>query len=507
MKLSHRVLAAAGVAAAGIAVATPATAAPHATTTNAASAAERVDALVAARPAALHASKHDAFVAGSVVTSGNARYAAYERTYKGLPVVGGDFVVVTDGAGNLVHTSVAQDRALGEVSTTPTLTKGKAESIARAQLRTVTEVEGSRLVVLADSSRLAWETVVDGTGAEGDSRLTVDVDAVTGQVLRTDEHVTHGTGTGGFNGPNPLHLDTTQAGTKFSMVDPTVGNLSCGSGKRAFSGSDDAWGDGNSTSLETGCVDALYGAQTENKMLSQWLGRNSFDGAGGGWPIKVGLNAVNAYYNGREIAIGHNQANQWISSMDVVAHEFGHGIDDKTPGGISRGGTQEFIADTFGAATEAFANQPTQFDAPDYLVGEEINLVGAGPIRNMYNPSLKGHANCYSSAIPSTEVHAAAGPGNHWFYLLAEGSNPTNGQPASPTCNNSAVTGIGVQKAITVLYNAMLMKTTTSNYLTYRTWTLQAAKNLYPGSCAEFNTVKAAWDAVSVPAQAAEPTC
>jgi len=53
----------------------------------------------------------------------------------------------------------------------------------------------------------------------------------------------------------------------------------------------------------------------------------------------------------------------------------------------------------------------------------------------------------------------------------------------------------------------MLMKTSSSSYLKYRTWTLTAAKNLYPGSCTEFNTVKAAWDAVSVPAQTADPTC
>ena len=57
------------------------------------------------------------------------------------------------------------------------------------------------------------------------------------------------------------------------------------------------------------------------------------------------------------------------------------------------------------------------------------------------------------------------------------------------------------------MYNAMLMKTTTSSYLKYRTWTLTAAKNLYPGSCTEFNAVKAAWNAVSVPAQSADPTC
>jgi hypothetical protein len=125
----------------------------------------------------------------------------------------------------------------------------------------------------------------------------------------------------------------------------------------------------------------------------------------------------------------------------------------------------------------------------------------------MYNPSLAGDANCYSSSTPNDEVHSAAGPGNHWYYLLAMGTNPTNGQPTSPTCNSTSITGIGIQKAQTIMYNAMLMKTTASSYLKYRTWTLTAAKNLYPGSCTEFNTVKAAWNAVSVPAQTGDPTC
>ncbi len=243
-------------------------------------------------------------------------------------------------------------------------------------------------------------------------------------------------------------------------------------------------------------------------MLSQWLGRNSFDGAGGGWPLRVGLNDENAFYDGTQVQIGHNTANQWISSLDVVGHELGHGIDDHTPGGISGSGTQEFVADTFGAMTEWFANEPAPLDTPDFTVGERINLVGSGPIRYMYNPSLAGDSNCYSCSIPSQEVHAAAGPGNHWFYLLAEGTNPTNGQPTSTTCNGSTgLVGVGIQTAGKIMYNAMLMKTTGASYLKYRTWTLQAAKNLTPGNCATFNTVKAAWDAVSVPAQAADPTC
>jgi Zn-dependent metalloprotease len=222
-------------------------------------------------------------------------------------------------------------------------------------------------------------------------------------------------------------------------------------------------------------------------------------------PIRVGLNDVNAYYDGTQVQVGHTQSGgRWIGSVDVVAHEFGHGVDDHTPGGISRRGTQEFVADTFGAATEWYINSPA--DPPDYLVGEEVNLVGSGEIRNMYNPSAEGDSNCYSSSTPNQEVHAAAGPGNHWFYLLAQGSSG-NGQPSSPTCNGSSVTGVGIQNAIKIMYNAMLMKTSSSSYLNYRKWTLQAAKNLTPGNCSLFNSTKAAWTAVSVPAQSGEATC
>ena len=240
-------------------------------------------------------------------------------------------------------------------------------------------------------------------------------------------------------------------------------------------------------------------------MLSAWDGRSGMDGSGGWVPIRVGLADVNAYYDGTQVQVGHTQSTgEWIGEIDVVAHEFGHGVDDHTPGGISGGNTQEFVADTFGAATEWYANNPT--DTPDFTVGERVNLVGSGPIRYMYNPSLAGDDNCYSSSIPTEEVHAAAGPGNHWFYLLAEGTNPTNGQPTSPTCNSSSVTGVGIQNAEKIMYNAMLMKTSTSSYLKYRTWTLTAAKNLDP-TCALFNSTKAAWNAVSVPAQTGDPTC
>ena len=497
------------VAAAMVAVAGPATATPLDPAAAAKLAASKADSLVASKPAVLKASQYDTFQQKPVLTSHGLNYVPYTRTYKGLPVNGGDFVVMTDAAGQVKYTSVAQASPIGELSTSPKIADTAAAATARKQLKSVTGVEGTKLVVNAPEGkapRLAWSTTVNGIGAEGVSRLTVDVDAITGAVLGTVEHVADatGTGTGWINGS--VSIDTTLSGSTYSLQDPSHTTIRCqdAANNTTFSGPDNVWGNGTGTSRETGCVDAFYVAQKQYAMLSTWLGRNGQNGTGGAWPIRVGLNDQNAYYDGTQVQIGKNTAGQWISSADVVGHELGHGIDDFTPGGISGGNTQEFVADTFGAATEWFINNPN--DAPDYLVGEEVNLVGSGEIRNMYNPSAEGDSNCYSSSVPGQEVHAAAGPGNHWFYLLAQGSGG-NGQPASSTCNSSSVTGLGIQKAITIMYNAMLLKTSSSSYLKYRTWTLTAAKSLYPGSCTEFNTVKAAWDAVSLPAQSGDPTC
>src|SRR5436190_1656426 len=387
--------------------------------------------LVASRPARLHASAADTFVQRSVIsTPEGLQYVPYVREHRGLPVVGGDFVLVTRPDGQVLSTSVAQQSAIG-VSTTPSLTAKQAEQVASRQVPGVDKVQSTRLVIQAQlaTPRLAYETVVTGNRGAIPSRLHVFVDAQTGDVLSSEDEVKDGTGTGWING------------------------------------------------------------------------------SGSGFPLRMGLNDTNAFWNGSYVAIGHNTAGKWVSSLDVVGHEFGHAIDSTTPGGQSGNGVSESTGDIFGSLSEGYANEPAAYDPPDYQVGEEVNLTGSGPIRYMYNPSLAGDPNCYSSSIPTAETHSAAGPFNHWFYLVAEGTAPSDGQPSSPTCNGSSVTGLGLQKAGRIFYNAMLSKTSGMTYLRYRTATLNAAKNLFPGGCTEFNTVKAAWDAVSVPAQAGDPTC
>src|SRR5919198_749529 len=260
--------------------------------------------LVAGHPANLHASSHDEFTQHKVISGqGGMQFVPYTRTYKDLPVVGGDFVVVTDSSGHVTYTSVAQTKAIGELGTTPKLSADRAGDF---------------------------------------SRQAVYVDALTGKILAHREEITYGNGTAAYSGPNPVQLGTTQSGSTYLMQDPGNSTIRCqdAATNTTFSGPDDNWGNGDASVRETGCVDGLFGVQTENKMLSQWLGRNGMNGSGGWVPLRVGLNQVNAYYDGTQVQIGHNQDTpaKWISSIDVVAHEYGHGIDDTTPGGISGAG-------------------------------------------------------------------------------------------------------------------------------------------------------------------------
>ncbi|MFJ5918805.1 M20/M25/M40 family metallo-hydrolase [Streptomyces ardesiacus] len=436
---------------------------------------------------------------------------AYERTYHGLPVVGGDAVVLADGKGRVRAVQSATEAATA-VPTEAAVKAEQAVRTSRERLAHVDEVDSRRLVVRVkdDVQTLAWETVLVGTTEDRvPSRLHVFVDARTGKVVDSYDDVKAGTGHSEWNGPSPLTIDTSRSGSQYVLRDTTRPGLQCSDYNGGlFTGPDDDWGTGNASSRETGCVDVMYAAQKESDMLRDWLGRNGHNGNGGSWPALVGLNQLNAYWDGSRVTIGHNSAGKWIGGMDVVGHEYGHGLDSFTPGGANHeSGLGEATGDIMGALTEAYANQPAPYDTPDYTVGEKIDLQGRGPIRNMYNPRLVNNdPNCYSAAIPNTEEHAAAGPMNHWFYLLAEGSSPGGGKPSSPTCDGSQVTGVGIQNAGRIFYGGMLLKTSGMTYKRYRSATLTAAKNL-DASCDLFDATKAAWNAIDVPAQSGDPTC
>ncbi|MDI6098965.1 M28 family peptidase [Actinoplanes sp. NEAU-A12] len=447
-----------------------------------------------------------------ITTPRGLNYVSYSRTYNDLPVfVGGDVVVVTDAKGTVKGSSVPADEV--DVATTPKVGAAKAKSVALGKHQGTVRQEPTLGVIAEGKDRLVWEVVVDSET----SRAHAYVDARTGQYAGSWDEITGGTGQGHYGGQ--VTIGTTSGAGGFEMRDPARGGMRTLDDRtgKVLADTDDKWGNGAGGDLPTGGVDTQYAGGVMWDMLKTKFNRNGIDGKGGTASMFVGLNDVNAFYS----CAGTGDANRdqtkygrtsdgarQVNSVDVVAHELGHGVFCHTPGGSrgttnETGGLNEATGDIFGTLAEHFAANPN--DPADYLVGEEVNLSGRGPIRNMHNPSAVGDPNCWSASIPNTEVHSAAGPLNHWFYLTAEGSAPA-GKPASTTCNGSRVTGIGLWPAGEIFYHALLRKTSGWTYTKARKATLEAARELYPNSCAEFAVVKAAWDAVSVPAQG-DPTC
>ncbi|MFB7127281.1 peptidase M28, partial [Kitasatospora sp. NPDC056273] len=206
---------------------------------------------------------------------------SYERSYHGLPVVGGDAVVLADAQGKV---RALQSAATGPVggSTAPQVSAEHAEKTARTKLAAVDSVESRRLVVRVKdgAGRLAWETVLTGHKGSAPSRLHVFVDATTGEVVDSYDDVRAGTINSEWNGPAPVTISTTNSGGSYSLRDPNRPGLSCSdySTGQVFSKSSDSWGTGSASSKETGCGDAMFAAQKEWDMLRDWLGRNGHNG-------------------------------------------------------------------------------------------------------------------------------------------------------------------------------------------------------------------------------------
>jgi Zn-dependent metalloprotease len=450
-----------------------------------------------------------------------------------VPVLGGDLVVhqSPQGAWQGRSQSLGDDLTLG---VTPTVSRAAAAAAALAPsavTRTITgeKVSSTRLVVDATGAtpRLAYEVVTGGTQADGTpSRLASYVDARSGAVLRTEEQVetVDGSGQSLYGGTVPLQL--TLAGGTYQLKDPTRGgtyttdlgnkadSMRCqllGSGCATgtlFTSPDASFGNGSTSSRESAAVDAQYGTNATWDYYLTQHGRNGIFGTGKGSFNRVhyGTNYANAFWDGTKMTYGDGDGTNYgpLTSLDVAGHEMSHGVTENSAGltySGESGGLNESTSDIFGTAVEFYAANAG--DPGDYLIGEEFDLKKHVGFRRMDNPSADGSsASCWSPTVGQLDVHYSSGVGNHFFYLLSEGSGAkTIGGVAhnSTTCNGSTVTGVGRDVAAKIWYRALTVYMTSSTtYSGARTASLNAARDLYGAGSAQYAAVGAAWSAVSV---------
>ena len=468
----------------------------------------------------------------TIVDQDGTSHVRLKRTYRGLEVVGGDLVVHQSRAGAWQGSSLTLSKSLtlgvqpavnGATAGTKALAGGARDDIAGLRL------DGSTLVVDAAGAtpRLAWRVMSGGTQSDGTpSRLATFVDARTGAILRTEQEIVNVDGSGKTLYSGTVPLKVTRSGSTYSLKDPTRGgtyttdlknaqdSFVCqvlGSGCKTgttFTSTTSTFGSGTASNRASAGADAQYGSNETWDYFKLVHGRNGIFGNGTGSYNRThyGKNYVNAFWDGTKMTYGDGDGTSYgpLVSIDVAGHEMSHGVTENTAGltySGESGGLNEATSDIFGTMVEFYAANPK--DPGDYLIGEEFDLKKHLGLRRMDNPASDGASlNCYSAKAKNVDVHYSSGIGNHFYYLLAEGSGAKtiNGVAhSSPTCNGTKVNGIGRAAAEKIWYRALTVYMTSSTgYKGARTATLNAAKDLYGANSTSYNTVAAAWSAVAV---------
>ena len=507
----------------------------------------RANALIAGpAAAAVHRANADNFIArDTVVDADGTEHVRYQRTYQGLPVIGGDFVVQSrNGKVGKVSQTL---KTAARPSLKPQVSADQA--IVEAGSRFGSHFQGApsaRLVVYARGSSpvLAHEVVFNGIKVDQTpTEMHYFVDARSGKILDQWDEVhtakpgpggsgcsgaTAAVGTGNSLTAGTVVLNTTKCGSTFQLVDMTRGggathNMSmktAGMGA-VFTGKVNTWGNFLVSNAQTAAADAHYGVATTWDYFKTQHGRNGIadDGVGAISRVHYGRNYGNAFWNDTCFCMTFGDGSGTslpLVALDIAGHEMSHGVTSRSADLVysgESGGLNEATSDIFGTMVEYYANNSN--DPGDYVIGEKLyanNAALNNAIRWMFKPSLEGAGrsqDCYGPTTGSIDVHFSSGPANHFFYLLAEGAvvpagfgagSWANLTPAKLVCNgNTAIAGIGRDAAGKIWYRALTVYMTSStDYAGARAATISASTDLYGATSAQTNAVKAAWSAVSV---------
>ncbi|UXY25755.1 M4 family metallopeptidase [Streptomyces sp. HUAS TT20] len=459
-------------------------------------------------------------------------HTRYERTYAGLPVLGGDLVVHTPPASlaaGTVSTTFNNKHAIKVASTTAAVSKAaagsKALKTAKALDAEKPSTDSARKVIWAGNGtpKLAWETVIGGFQDDGTpSQLHVITDATSGKELYRYQAVKTGVGNTQYSGT--VTLTTTQSGSTYTLNDASRGghktyNLNHGTSGTGtlFSQTNDTWGNGTTSNAATAGADAAYGAQETWDFYKNTFGRSGIknDGVAAYSRAHYGNSYVNAFWDDGCFCMTYGDGSgnaDPLTSLDVAGHEMSHGVTSNTAGleySGESGGLNEATSDIFGTGVEFYADNST--DVGDYLIGEKIDINGDGsPLRYMDKPSKDGgSADSWYSGVGNLDVHYSSGPANHMFYLLSEGSGTKviNGVTYnSPTSDGVAVTGIGRAAALQIWYKALTTYMTSStDYAAARTASLNAATALYGANSTQYAGVANAFAGINVGSHVTPP--
>jgi bacillolysin len=414
------------------------------------------------------------------------QFLRYGQLLNGREVLGAELILFLDrqGTAYAVNSSARGGPQALRLAAMPTLASEAAATYAAAAtdaLRKEARATGRILYVRGEDGALALTHEIQVTGLRTDG-LPVDdrlyINAQNGQLVLRDARIHTAlsrsvySANGGRTLPGTLKRSEGAAATNDAHVDMNYEQL----GK-------------------------TYDCYKTN------FGRDSYNGAGAVLKSTVhysenGSGYVNAYWNGSQMVYGDGDNLNSIElgkDLDVTVHELTHAVTENESNLVysnEPGALNEGMSDIFAAYCESWTRSWST-DTDVWLIGEDIWTPGTtgDALRYMNNPTKDNssrdyYPERYTGTSDYGGVHSNSGIANLAFYLLsAGGTHPRNKTTIS-------VTGIGVQKAGKIFYeaNANCM-TSTSSFAAAKTCTEQKAEQFYPSDKA---SVTAAWSAVGV---------
>lgn len=355
-------------------------------------------------------------------------FFSFRQTCGGVPVYGRSIVVGTDGEGRCVSLNSSYVSGL-QVNTVPSLTGEEAEGKAEEKGYSLVCRDALYICVEKDGAHLAWN--VYGTDGRGD-RYNILVDAHDGAILRENACFSRE----GMEVPEEEEVSVEAKAKDELKVERTITVVSDSNAESSdmylmkdnvrrisvhdmridvfhrFSYSDMVqvkWGeewDPAAVSAYANTIQAYdyflthFGRQGMNNNTRKGNTKESTNGNSDDDNfMRVGIHysESNSYYSEGNIYFG--EGGQYLSSgaatLDVVAHEFTHGVMDTETGlgsqcGGAAGAINEGYADIFGCLVKGEQNN-WKFQEGNYTKGDALRNI-ANPEENE-NPAKIGDSN------------------------------------------------------------------------------------------------------------------
>jgi Zn-dependent metalloprotease len=462
-------------------------------------------------------------VRSGVLSGYGLRWERYQQVQRGTPVMGAELTLHRNEAGDVVL-------VVGE--SYPPLVPANRVRLGASRARALAERDVGRegdwrnQLMFDPGSRRFFYRVENRRFA---SRWHHWIDAENGRVLLRYDGLATGDGIGvkgdvkdltGLSTGNPQGFVLRSGDGRQTIRDARSRPLSQFLGfvlpavliGRVAEDEDDRWLDPDRTSPgQAALVDAAYYVSVTDSYYRDVHGRDSFDD--GGKPITAiahfSTDFSNAFWNSRFMVFGDGDGHslrEFSGALDVVAHEFTHGVTQFTSNLIywgQSGALNESFSDIIGSSVEFFADARglDPAGAPDWLISEDIDLsADTEPgFRNMADPAEDGDPDHFTERRTgggdNGGVHTNSAVSNHAFYLLVNGGTNA-GESRGHAHSGPAVAGIGLAEAERIFYLGFVSLPPIANMCRARLATQAAAAALSPASA---DSVSDAWEAVGVP--------